>query len=255
MSYNLLGHPECPIIEKDGMNHISMTGIVSLKYAFRKQLFVVDCHGILISKKHILTQAGCVESNNFRKLQFVSLGSSLNSYGDLKTQYGISKTTVSGQLAILTLADEIHQSVKPACLPTRPESGDLNVLFWQHSIQHPKYLQRTNVTGKIEEGVRRKRSLEPSWIKGTRPRLYKIEDTIKVEINEGNRIGGAALWYSIREDNEVHSYVRALEKCPVKGCSNTKTSEFIDIMKYREWIKNEVLGDTEAADQTPPILV
>ncbi|XP_055532964.1 trypsin-4-like isoform X2 [Wyeomyia smithii] len=40
-NYNLIGHPECPNIETDKANRISMPGVVSLRYAFRKQLFTL----------------------------------------------------------------------------------------------------------------------------------------------------------------------------------------------------------------------
>lgn len=68
MEYNLLGISDCSASTENEKSQPVLQGLVNLKYAFRKSLFISDCHGVLITRKHVLTQASCVDSNSIRKL-------------------------------------------------------------------------------------------------------------------------------------------------------------------------------------------
>lgn len=60
--YNLLGLKECPEIITAETSQNVTHGIANLKYLFNQYLLVSDCHGVLITKKHVLSHASCVES-------------------------------------------------------------------------------------------------------------------------------------------------------------------------------------------------
>ncbi|XP_038120560.1 prostasin [Culex quinquefasciatus] len=228
--YNLLGYGECPMFGMDENKYKLPLGIAHLNYKFRRNLLISDCHGVLISKKHVLTQASCVEPNQLRELQSITIGNIfINDYSGSVAKYEINSVNTNAELAILALNRDVSQQISPICLPTAHETGSPTIFFWTRRSPHPKKIQQVHIDA------------------------FKMGDKsshiFQVPL-PGNqtRLGGTPLLYSIADS---HMFLRALEKCPWKGCVQQETAQFVDVLLYGGWIR-DVVGAKSGEDELLP---
>lgn len=216
--YNLLGHAECPPFGID--QNQKPLSVVNLRYKFRRNLLISDCHGVLISKKHVLVQASCVESNPLRELNSVSIGNTaISDYFGASIQYEIEFVKTKNDLSIITLKTEVSQPISPICLPTAFEKGQSEIFYWSRKSSHPKKLEQLNIPN---NSIKRQNKIFEVKIPGNQIRL-----------------GGTPFLYEISDE---HMFLRGLEKCPWKGCrAKDAKAEFVDVLHYGKWIR-EVVG-------------
>ncbi|XP_055606772.1 ovochymase-2-like isoform X1 [Uranotaenia lowii] len=224
--YNLLGFSACTT--KDA-------GVVSLRYSFRKKLMIGDCHGVLVSKNHVLTLASCVENTRYRKLDSVSMKNKTNDRVRNK-HYTFKSIQTHQELAIISLHNQVTD-IEPVCLPSRPERSDsAQLVFWKKGMRFPNAPLQLQIDGVMNQNWAQK----------------KIIDS-KSANDSFHRIGASPLFYSFRDESGEHVFLGGIEHCPELGCSTNNELRFINLLHYRSWIKSTVNIDIDGDPMIPPM--
>lgn len=162
--------------------------------------------------------------------QSITIGNTfINDYSGSVAQYEIDSVNTNADLAILALKRDVSQQISPICLPTAHETGSPTIFFWTRRSPHPKKIQQVHIDA------------------------FKMGDKsshiFQVPL-PGNqtRLGGTPLLYSIADS---HMFLRALEKCPWKGCVQQETAHFVDVLHYGGWIR-DVVGAKSGEDELLP---